>query len=561
MINFNEIKYERSNYEETKIKVKQLTNSLKEAENKDQFLEIFKEINLIHLQIEQCADYADISNMRNDTDEFYQKEMDYWNEFKPKFDLLFMEVYELCIHSPFKEELKGIIPDNFFHSIEYKAKISSENILKLQKKDNKLKSAYKKVLNKKTPFKDGEYNLSYIVSFFSSADRNERKEAHDAYNDFFLNNQNDLDTIFHEMINNRNEIAHMLGFNNYSEMSILSQRRFGYDYKDIKKFRDNIKKYISSIASEIKEMQKKELGLDSLEYYDTIFYKEPPTLLYTGKDLLIKMKDIFSSVSSELGDFYSEMLDNDYVDLVNRDHKLNFAITNYLTLDAMPVITGNFKNKYTDLTTLTHEVGHSFQKYIAGIEDKKYIVSPLLKYPTFEIAEMFSFSMELICLPHIKNLFSNEDYKKFVFLKMKDLITTMPYIAVVDEFQEQIYSKENITVQEIKSTWLELCNDYGLKTDNIGHLNLENGNYFYRQNHIFLDPFYYIDYAISYFGAFGIWQRCADNLDAFKEMAAVASYYPLCELVDKFNIANPFDDASVRDLAIFLKEQLNQNKK
>ena len=99
-----------------------------------------------------------------------------------------------------------------------------------------------------------------------------------------------------------------------------------------------------------------------------------------------------------------------------------------------------------------------------------------------------------------------------------------------------------------------------MEANSIGHLNLEKGNYFYRQNHIFLDPFYYIDYAISYFGAFSIWQDCINNLDAFKKMAAVASYYPLPQLINKFNVSNPFDDASVKDLANFLKEQLNEYK-
>ena len=42
----------------------------------------------------------------------------------------------------------------------------------------------------------------------------------------------------------------------------------------------------------------------------------------------------------------------------------------------------------------------------------------LLKYPTFDIAEMFSYAMELITMKHTSNLFTEEDYKKYMFLNL-----------------------------------------------------------------------------------------------------------------------------------------------
>lgn len=560
MTNFNEIKYKRLDFEQTKKQVELLTEKLKHAQDIKSFLEIFKQINLIQLEIEEYSDYADICNMRDANNEFFQKEMKYWNEFKSKFDLLFIDFYQICLNTPFKEEIKILIPDNFFYSIDYKNRTSSKDILKLQKRDNELKSQYKILMNKKCKFKGEEHNLSYITKFFSSSDRSERKEAHDSYNDFFMENRKDFDNIFLEMVQVRNQMAKTLGFNNYSEMSVLLLRRFGYGYKEIKIFRENIKNYITELVSEIRKMQKQELGLEELTYYDTVFYKEEPKLLYTEKQLLDKMHEIFVSMDLELGNFYYDMLNNGYIDLLNSDNKIKFFITNYLSLSSLPTITGNFNGKYSDLTALAHESGHSFQKYFAGIEDKKHIVSPLLKYPTFEIAEMFSYAIQLTTLDYVQDLFSKNDYNKYAFLVIKDLITTMPYIATVDEFQERVYSKENISISEIKEIWKQLCNKYNLKNHITGHPTLENGEFFYRQNHIFLNPFYYVDYAISYFGAFAIWQQSSKDLETFKTMSAVASYLPLNELITKFNLANPFEDNSIKQLSLFLKQQLNKFK-
>ena len=119
-----------------------------------------------------------------------------------------------------------------------------------------------------------------------------------------------------------------------------------------------------------------------------------------------------------------------------------------------------------------------------------------------EIAEIFSYAMELISIEHLKNLFNADDYKKFSVSKLYNLISMMPYICLVDEFQEKIYSKENLKITDIRKTWLKLVKKYHLEKSNTGHINLDVGGYFYRQAHIYLDPFYYIDYALSYFGQF-----------------------------------------------------------
>ena len=165
--------------------------------------------------------------------------------------------------------------------------------------------------------------------------------------------------LLYNLITIRNKIAKQLGFNNYVEYSLYKLKRFDYDYKDINKFRNNIIKHIIPICSMMNEQKKKELKLDELKY------------------------------------------DNDYIDLETRDNKVNFSITNYLTESCIPVITGNYKNNYLDVQTTTHEMGHSFQKYCASIKDKDYIVSPLLKYPTMEVAEIFSYSMELIMMNYL----------------------------------------------------------------------------------------------------------------------------------------------------------------
>lgn len=480
MINFNEIKYERIDFDTTKTSLKTLINQLKNTDDFDIYISIVQRINNIQLHIEEMFDYVDIRNMRNLNDEFYKKEIEYWNFLKPKFDLLFLPFYDEMNHSKFKESLLKNMPDNFFEIIKYQAIITSDKNIELLKRENDLKTQYRNLNKTKILYDGEEKTIGVISSHFSNKNRNVRKKAHDAVNDFYYQYKDEYINILYELVNVRNKIAKNLGFNNYVEYSLYKHKRIGYDYSDITKFRNNIVEFIVPLCKKISEWQKEELNLTKLEYFDTVFFEKMPELKMYGNDLLNGLRKSFREVDEDLSNLFNNMLDKNYIDLFQRDEKVNFAITNYLTETQLPVITGNYKSSYLDVQTTTHELGHSYQKYCASKKDKEYIISPLLKYPTMEIAEMFSYSMELIMMSHIKNIFGEDDYKKYCFMKIYNLVVQLPYICLVDEFQQLIYSKENLEIHDIKIIWLELVSKYHLEKNNTGHINLDNGGYFYR---------------------------------------------------------------------------------
>lgn len=560
MIKFDQIKYIRPNYDVIEQKLNILIKKLEVAETYEKYLSTLKEIIRIQNHIEEMYDYADIKNMRDSNDEYFVQEINFWNEYKPSFDLLFKPFYELCINSEFKEQLKEFVPENFFNTIEFQVRITSDKIIELQKIENDLKTQYRKIVRGKILFDGEERSLSYISGLFSDADRNIRKRAHDAINNFYYNNQPKLDEILFELVNTRNNIASKLGFENYSIYSLYKLRRFGYDYLDISNFRRGVEKHIIPLCERLNEWKKQELDIENIEYFDTIYFKKMPVTLYTGKELLIKFGESLKKISMHLYNFYINMLKNGYIDLESRDNKVNFSITNYLTESALPVITGNFKNSYLDLQIISHEFGHAYQKYQAGIKDKNYVVSSLLKYPTFDIAEMFSYAMEIISMNYVDNLFSEEEYKKYCFMKIYNLVSMLPYICLVDEFQEKIYSNKDLKKEDIRKIWLDLSKKYKFDKNNCGHINLDTGGYFYRQSHIILEPFYYIDYALSYFGAFAISNGCENDMSMFENIGSVASYYPFKRIVEEYNILNPFDNNCIKKLSKMLENKLLKYK-
>lgn len=559
MKNIKKIEYKRISYDETKEKLEKIIEELKTIKDFEKFLKIVREIIELQNEIEEMYDYADIQNMRALDDEFYKEEVEYWNGTKPKFDVLFVPFYQVMLDTEFKDKLNDVIPENFFNTISSKIKITSDKVVDLKKRENELKSEYRS-LNKISIDFDGEsLTLPRIAKYFTSNERKVRKKAHDAVNKYYYSQRDKYISILYELVKVRNEIARELGFNDYSEYSLHSLRRFGYDYDDIRVFRGNVIKYFIPLCNSLNEFKRKELGVDRLTYYDTVFFNDSPKLLYSNEELLEKMENVFFSIDGNLGKLFKDMLDNGYIDFCTRENKVNFSITNYLVCEAVPVVTGNYKENYNDVLTTTHEMGHSYQKYLAGIEDKKHIVSPLLKYPTFEIAEMFSYALQLIATDYVDPLFSDDDKKKYGFLCIYKLITMMPYICLIDEFQETIYKKVDLKPEDISLIYIELSKKYHLYDGYSGNKNLESGNYYFRQTHVYSDPFYYIDYALSYFGAFAIWSKSRENLDVFRNVAAVASYYPFKKLIDLYGMPDPFKEKSFEEVSMMLKKVLEKN--
>ena len=108
-------------------------------------------------------------------------------------------------------------------------------------------------------------------------------------------------------------------------------------------------------------------------------------------------------------------------------------------------------------------------------------------------------------------------------------------------------------------TYIELSKKYHLYDGYIGNENLEKGNYYFRQSHVYTDPFYYIDYALSYFGAFTIWSKSSENLHMFRNIATVASYFPFKKLISLYGMPNPFEEKSFEDISIMLKKAIEKN--
>ena len=129
MIKFNDIKYERLDYDKTRIMIANLLDKLTNCDDFECYIEVLKKINSIQNHIEEMCDYADIRNMRDSENRYYKNEINFWNSNKVKFDSLFLPFYAELKNSKYKEQLVNVLPSNFFRIIEYQERITSNSIV------------------------------------------------------------------------------------------------------------------------------------------------------------------------------------------------------------------------------------------------------------------------------------------------------------------------------------------------------------------------------------------------------------------------------------------------
>ena len=157
-------------------------------------------------------------------------------------------------------------------------------------------------------------------------------------------------------------------------------------------------------------------------------------------------------------------------------------------------------------------------------------------------------------------LFFKEDTDKYKFYHLGDAIKFIPYGVTVDEFQHFVYENPECTPKERKDAWRRIEKKY-LPHKNYDECDfLERGGWWFQQNHIFLSPFYYIDYTLAQICALQFWKKDRENHEKAWE-----DYLNLCNiggtktflgLLKYANLKSPFENGCVESVVGVVDEYL-----
>ena len=560
MIRFSEIVYQRPDMNALKGAVEEAVRKVREAKSCAEVREAYFAVQEKEREADTMYTVCHIRNTIDTADAFYDSEMKWLREADAQMIPVFKAWKTALAESAFRGELEAEFGAQLFRKIDAELMTSDEKIIPETIREGELRQAYQKTTaGTEADFRGEKCNFYGLLKHMQSTDRAERKEAFGTWAGLYEQISGTLEGIYAELVRHRDTKARKMGFGNYTEMAYITRNRFDYSREDAARFREQVLKTITPAVAEIREAQRKRLGVDILRYYDEglKFPDGNAVPIGTAEELVEKARRMYREMSPETGEFFDFMTEYELYDLKTKPGKHMGGYMTRLPLYKAPFIFSNFNGTEADVDVLTHEAGHAFQGYLA----MRSIPVAALRGSTSEINEVHSMSMEHFAYPWME-LFFGDKTEKYITAHLIGALCTIPYLVCVDEFQHAVYADPGMTPADWRKTWREIEMKYMPWRDYDGNSFLEGGGFWMQKQHIFLYPFYYIEYALAQICAFQYYGRMKEN-----RKAAWEDYLRLCraggtkgyfELLETGNLLNPFRDGTVEKSTAHVIEEIRQ---
>lgn len=555
----NNTEIDEKQLKEIETKLRDLIEALKKEndfEKEKSFIIKFNNIRDHYLTLYWISYFGYLKDIKN---EKYLKTEKIMGKYEGIINNLIYEYYKCLANSRNKDKLIEFMGERPFEIAENQNILLNNSIIELQAKEKELCRQYRNlIIGTKFHFEGKEINIAGLSSYYASDNRDIRKKAYDKRFEILESIEKEIDEIFDELVQVRTEIAHKLGFKSYTEVGFIKMNRIGYTKEDLTVFKKQIQKYVVPMIIMLKEMQKERLGLETLEYYDESYLFDDGNAKINGD--LNYVIDSFKKVLKEncptCFKLLETMLEEGLIDLENRENKSNSGITTYLPDYQIPIFLKKYTSVESNITSIFHEFGHSTQLYLS-----KNLMFHENRWPTFDICEIHSTSMEYLMYPFL-NLFFGETQDKYKIRHLTSNLSLMVSMAMADDFQTIIYDNPSLTAQERKEKWKEIEHNY--KANEKHHEYYTRGTSWQSDTNRFDDPFYAIDYALANVCALSFYKKSKKDIKkAFEDYIALCKAggsMSLKDLIRIFNLDDPFKDGSLQDMCDTIKNDIKTLK-
>ncbi len=362
----------------------------------------------------------------------------------------------------------------------------------------------------------------------------------------------------------RRRIAANAGFDAYRDYSWLERGRYDYTPADAFAFHDAIEAEVVPVARRLYEARREALGLGSLRPWDldVEVVEQPPLAPFQeAMELEEGCARIFHAIDPVLGEQF-EGLRGGLLDLDSRANKAPGGYCRSLPVSQQSFIFMNAVGKHRNVQTLLHEGGHAFHNQHAY-----HLPLVWMRHAPMEMAEVASMGMEMLAQPFLEKakggFYGEADARRARVEHLEKIVLFLPYMAVVDAFQHWVYAEapENVTANDLDATWARLWDRFMGGIDYSG-LEAVKETGWHRKRHIFLYPFYYIEYGLAQVGALQLWRNAladpVEALAAYRRSLALGGTQPLPDLFEAAGIRFAFDKETLRGLMELVQAQLGE---
>ncbi|MBR2672894.1 MAG: M3 family oligoendopeptidase [Oscillospiraceae bacterium] len=552
---FRELPYERPDVKKIK---KEITRYLRLFNDARTFEDADTAFLGLMDMLESCftlSTIASIRNTMNTKDEFYDGEVRFFNKETAKLMLILKKGIKAMLSSSFRTQFEEKYGTHLFEQMETRLKLIKPTIILPTIREGNLQTEYSKTAAScSVEFMGEKCNFYGLLRHMQSTDRSERRAAFEEWAKLYEGVSGKLEEQYGKLVRLRSTMARRLGFKSYIDYIYLSRGRYDYNAKKVEEFRESVRRYITPLCEELYSEQAERLGVDELRWYDEslCFTEGNAVPIGTPEELTEKTLAMYKEMSPETGEFFGFMKEHELYDFVTRENKHLGGYTTFLPDYRAPFIFSNFNGTSADVDVLTHEAGHAFEAYYAS----RRLPIQLLTMSTSEINEIHSMSMEFFAYPYLESFFGDKA-DKYRYAHFTDAIKHIPYLVSVDEFQHRVFENPDSTPEDWRKIWKDIEKKYMPWRSYDGNAFLESGGFWMQKQHIFLFPFYYVDYAMAQMDAFALFRMRAEGGDAwgsYLKLCGMGGMYGYFETLERAGLPNPLDPDTVKGVAEFGKQ-------
>ncbi len=555
---FDTIEYVRPDVAAVENEIKKLTDELRSATCYAQVKDIILRSDKATEEMQTMLTVAHIRNTLNTTDKFYEEEMAWIQQTLPVAQMTFVAFTKALVESPFAKEIDADLGPEYLTACRRELASFNEKLVPYLQKEATLTTEYQKLMATAQIEFDGQtLNLYGIQKYFEHPDREIRRQAFAKYSEFYASNEERMEEIFDELVKIRTAMGKEMGYDTFTPLGYLNQGRSDYGPSEVAAFRQQVLTEIVPLCEKLYRAQAKRIGVDTIMAYDEKFVYPDGNAEPKGdaRFMVEQAQKMYRDLSPETGEFIDFMIEHNLMDLENKPNKASTGYMTSLPKYKAPFVFSCFNHTIFDMQVMSHELGHAFAGYCAM---RHQPVSGYFGVST-DIAEIHSMSMEQFCYPYSEQFFG-DDADKYRFAHLQEAVTFVPFGVAVDEFQHIIYENPNLTPKERTYEWHKLEEKYMPWRKYTDDPFMDRGGYWYHKLHIFLYPFYYINYTLTTMGAMEFKKRYAED-----PKSAWADYLALCKaggsqsylgLLKVANLRVPFEEGSVAEAISYAKQIL-----
>jgi oligoendopeptidase F len=430
----------------------------------------------------------------------------------------------------------------------------------LETEEARLCQQYQKISGALTvQFRGEEKTLVQMGRYLEEPDRPLRQETWELVAKRRMQECEKMEEIFDDLVRIRQQIAKNAGFSNYVDYAFRSKKRFDYTPQDCFSFHDAIEKEVMPAVRETQSKRLARMALPALRPWDLKVDPQNRKPLHPFEKvdgMVAGTQRVFNRMDKDLADEFKMMHDLRLLDLDNRKGKAPGGYQSTLAESRLPFIFMNAVGMQRDVETILHEAGHAFHALAFRAEDLyAYRDAPI------EFCEVASMSMELLGNEFIEEFYDAPEARRARHDHLQGVVEVFPWIATVDAFQHWVYSNPGHSRAERRAAWERLMDRFGGNVDWSGYENVR-GHLWHRQLHIFLYPFYYVEYGIAQLGALQVWANSRKDsgkaLADYKSALELGNSRPLPELFAAAGCKFEFTQATMKPLMNLVRSELSR---